>query len=241
MKWIAGLNLAADDPIIEIGGGASTLIDDLLQLGHGKPPFIDLSERAIQLTKERSGKPSGAVTWLCGDITKIELPSKYYCLWHDRAVFHVLIEPEAQQKYRDSILKALKIGGYFLIGAFNLDAPPKCSGLPVQCYTAKILCKTFAKKFALRRHQGKLLWRCMGGGPTRDINLILDESKLHFIMKDGVVFKKIGVSSSEPGNLLVPNLRKPTDRWPPKGLLLDGAVRHLADITQCLAFRFMFL
>jgi len=155
MKWIAELNLAADDPIIDVGGGASTLIDDLLQLDHRKLTYLDLSQRAIQLTKERLGKPSSAITWLCGDVTKIELPSKYYCLWHDRAVFHFLIEPEVQQIYRDSILKALKIGGYFLIGAFSLNAPPKCSGLPVQRYTSEILCKTFGKDFALRRHQNE--------------------------------------------------------------------------------------
>jgi len=156
MKWIADLNLAAGDPIIDVGGGASTLIDDLLQLGHRKLTFLDLSERAIQLTKERLGKPSSAITWLCGDITEVELPSKYYCLWHDRAVFHFLIEPEVQQKYRDSILQALKIGGYFLIGAFSLDAPPQCSGLPVQRYTSEILCKTFGKDFVLRRHQSEI-------------------------------------------------------------------------------------
>lgn len=155
-KWIAGLKLAADDPIIDVGGGASTLIDDLLQLGHSKLTFLDLSEKAIQLTKERLGKPSNAVTWLWGDITEIKLPSKYYCLWHDRAVFHFLIEPEVQQKYRESILKALKIGGYFLIGAFSLDAPPQCSGLAVQRYTAGILCQTFGKEFSLRRHQNEV-------------------------------------------------------------------------------------
>ncbi|MDH3376244.1 MAG: class I SAM-dependent methyltransferase [Gammaproteobacteria bacterium] len=156
MKWITRLNLAADDPIIDVGGGASTLIDDLLQLGHRKLTYLDLSESAIQITKERLGKPSSAVTLLCGDITEVELPSKYYCLWHDRAVFHFLIEPEVQQKYRDSILKALKIGGYFLIGAFSLDAPPQCSGLPVQRYTSESLCKTFGKDFVLRRHQNEI-------------------------------------------------------------------------------------
>jgi SAM-dependent methyltransferase len=156
MTWIAELKLATEDPIIDVGGGASTLIDDLLDLGHKKLTFLDLSERAIQITKERLGKTSSAVTWLCGDVTEIELASQYYCLWHDRAVFHFLIDPEVQQRYKDAVLEALKIGGYFIIGTFSQDAPPECSGLPVQRYTSEILCKTFGKEFELRRHQNKI-------------------------------------------------------------------------------------
>ena len=155
-KWIADLELAPEDPIIDVGGGASTLVDDLLDLGHKKLTLLDLSERAIRHTKDRLGKRSGAVTWLKGDVTKIELPSRYYCVWHDRAVFHFLIEPEMQQKYREAILKALRIGGYFIIGTFSPDAPLRCSGLPVQRYTSELLCKTFGKEFELVHHQNEI-------------------------------------------------------------------------------------
>ena len=156
MKWIAGLDLAPEDPIIDVGGGASTLVDDLLELGQKKLTFLELSARAIQLTKARLGEPSGAVTWLNGNVTEIELPSRYFCLWHDRAVFHFLIEPETQQKYRDAMLRALKTGGYFIIGTFSPAAPPQCSGLPVQRYTSALLCNTFGKEFELTHSQNEI-------------------------------------------------------------------------------------
>ena len=156
LKWIAELKLAAEDPIIDVGGGASTLVDDLMNSGHRNLTVLELSETAIQLTKERLGKPSASVTWLQGDVTEIELPSRYFSLWHDRAVYHFLIEPELQQKYRNSILKALKVEGYFIIGTFSPDAPPQCSGLPVQRYTSERLSEIFGKAFKLKRYQNEI-------------------------------------------------------------------------------------
>ena len=156
MKWIAELKLAPEDPIIDVGGGASTLVEDLLDLGHTKLTFLELSARAIHLTKESLGKRSSAVTWLNGNVTEIELPSRYFCVWHDRAVFHFLIEPEMQQQYRDAVLKALRIGGYLIIGTFGPDAPPQCSGLPVQRYTSEFLCNTFGNEFELIHSQNEI-------------------------------------------------------------------------------------
>lgn len=153
MNWITELKLAAESPIIDVGGGASTLVDDLLASGHKNLTVLDLSERAMQLTKERLGKQSDTVTWLQGDVTEVELPPRYYNLWHDRAVFHFLIEPEMQQKYRKAILGALKKDGFFIIAAFSPDAPPQCSGLPVQRYTSEQLSKMFGTEFELKCHQ----------------------------------------------------------------------------------------
>ena len=133
MRWIAELKLAPKDPIIDIGGGASTLVDDLLGSGHKDLYVLDLSEKAIHLTKERLGKASRSVTWLQGNVTEIELPSQHFKLWHDRAVFHFLVDPEIQQMYRDVVLKTVMKGGYFIIGTFTTNAPPQCSGLPVRC------------------------------------------------------------------------------------------------------------
>jgi ubiquinone/menaquinone biosynthesis C-methylase UbiE len=155
-RWIAELKLAAENPIIDVGGGASTLVDDLLDSGHKNLTVLDLSERAIHVTKERLGNLSSAVTWLHGNVTEIELPARNFGLWHDRAVFHFLIEQEMAQKYRDAILRALKIGGYFIVGTFGLDAPPQCSGLPVQRYTSELLSDTFGKEFELKRHQNEM-------------------------------------------------------------------------------------
>lgn len=156
LKWIEELKLAAETPIIDVGGGASTLVDDLLASGHRKLTVLDLSARAIHLTKERLGKKASSVTWLHGDVTETELSPQHYGLWHDRAVFHFLIEPEMQRKYRDVILKALRKGSYFIIGTFTTGAPSKCSGLPVQPYTQELLIKTFGNEFELKRHQNEL-------------------------------------------------------------------------------------
>jgi len=156
IKWITELKLAPEDPLIDIGGGASTLVDDLLKSGHRNLTVLDLSRRALQLSQQRLNQQSSAITWLNGDVTEIELPPKYFCMWHDRAVFHFLIEAVAQQQYRDAMLKTLKIGGYFLIGTFSPDAPPQCSGLPVQRYTSDLLGKIFGKEFELKRQQNEI-------------------------------------------------------------------------------------
>lgn len=153
IKWITELNLTTEDPVIDVGGGVSTLVDDLLVAGHKKLTVLDLSESAISLTRKRLGALSSSITWLQGDVTQIELPPQYFKLWHDRAVFHFLIDPEQQQRYKDVLLKALKVDGHLIIGTFDLEAPPQCSGLPVQRYTSEILCNTFGKEFQLKRHQ----------------------------------------------------------------------------------------
>ena len=156
IKWITELNLTAEDPVIDVGGGASTLVDDLLSAGYKELTVLDLSEGAISLTRKRLGTLSSSVTWMNGDVTKIELPSQYFKLWHDRAVFHFLIDTERQQRYKNALLEALKVDGYFIIGTFDLEAPPQCSGLPVQRYTSEILCSTFGKEFQLKRHQHEI-------------------------------------------------------------------------------------
>jgi len=156
LNWIAELKLASKAPIIDVGGGASTLVDDLLVAGHRNLTVLELSESAITLSKKRLGTESDSVTWLQGDVMQVELPSHYFDLWHDRAVFHFLTNPKQQQKYKDALLRALKPGGHFLIGAFHLDAPPQCSGLPVQRYSVEMLCDSFAKEFHLQRYHHEI-------------------------------------------------------------------------------------
>ena len=156
VRWITDLNLTLEDRVIDVGGGASTLVDDLLDAGHKQLTVLDLSERAISLTRKRLGILSASVSWLHGDITQIELPTQHFKLWHDRAVFHFLIDPEQQQRYRDALLNALKIGGHFIIGTFGPEAPPQCSGLPVQRYTSEQLGNTFGNEFELKHHQNEI-------------------------------------------------------------------------------------
>lgn len=156
LSWIKGLSLALDAPIIDVGGGASTLIDDLLAAGYRSITVLDISEKALSSAKARLGKKAGLVTWLDGDITSVHLPMHSYELWHDRAAFHFLTMLEQQRKYRDNLLKALKPGGHLIIGTFAPEAPPKCSGLPIQRYSPEQLENTLGGEFELKRHHKEL-------------------------------------------------------------------------------------
>ena len=156
LAWIASLDLESADPIIDVGGGASTLIDDLLGAGYRDLTVLDLAPSALVQARRRLGEKSAAVTWLQGDVTAIELPAGRYRLWHDRAVFHFLTEPEARMKYRDRLLSALRPGGYLVMGCFGPDAPPQCSGLPVRRYSRECLCDTLGGEFDLKRQQNEI-------------------------------------------------------------------------------------
>ena len=156
LSWIKGLSLAADAPIIDVGGGASTLVDDLLDAGYRSITVLDISEKALFSVKARLDKKAELVTWLDGDITSVDVPTHYYELWHDRAVFHFLTVLEQKRKYQDNLLKALKPGGHLIIGAFAPEAPPKCSGLPVQRYSPEQLENTLGGEFELKRHHKEL-------------------------------------------------------------------------------------
>jgi SAM-dependent methyltransferase len=154
--WIGKLGLALGAPIIDVGGGASTLVDDLVDAGYQSVTVLDVSGQALSLAKARLGNEAGMVSWIEGDVTSTELPQQHFELWHDRAVFHFLIEPEEQRKYRDQLLKALKPGGHLIIGTFAPEAPPRCSGLPVQRYSPEQLERTLGREFELTREHNEL-------------------------------------------------------------------------------------
>lgn len=156
LEWISALGLDRGAPLIDVGGGASTLVDDLLDQGYTAITVLDLAEPALELIKARLGERRTAVTWLCGDITELLLPGNAFELWHDRAVFHFLTEPEDRERYRENLCRALRPGGHVIIGAFAPEAPAKCSGLPVQRYDLDALRETLGSEFALRRHKKEL-------------------------------------------------------------------------------------
>jgi SAM-dependent methyltransferase len=156
LTWIKQLGLTRDAAIIDVGGGTSTLVDDLLHTGCRKVTVLDLSENALSTVRTRLGNRAEHVTWLTGDIISIELPVGDYDVWHDRAVFHFLTEPEQQRRYRDNLLQALKPGGHLIIGAFAPEAPPKCSGLPVQRYTVENLERVLGAEFELISHHKEM-------------------------------------------------------------------------------------
>jgi len=156
LTWVKGLSLAVNAPIIDVGGGASTLVDDLLDAGYRSITVLDISEKALSSVKARLGKKAELVTWLERDVTSGDLPTHYYTLWHDRAVFHFLTVLEQQRKYRKNLLNALKPGGHLIISTFAPEAPPKCSGLAVQRYSPEQLESTLGGEFELRRHHKEL-------------------------------------------------------------------------------------
>ncbi len=156
LAWIEELRLAVDTPVIDVGGGASTLADDLLEAGYRCVTVLDIAEKALHLAQARLGERADLIQWRVGDITSVDLPAHHYELWHDRAVLHFLTEAEQQREYRNNLLKALKPGGHLIMGTFAPEAPPKCSGLPVQRYSQERLASTLGGEFELQRHLKQL-------------------------------------------------------------------------------------
>ena len=138
---------------IDVGGGASTLVDDLLDQGFENVTVFDLSVTALSLTRSRLGDRASQVTWLEGDITSAELPPAHYELWHDRAVFHFLTAADDRQSYMEQLKRSLAPGGHVVLGVFSLDAPPRCSGLDVQRYSVELLQREIGTDFALKEHR----------------------------------------------------------------------------------------
>lgn len=124
---------APADPLIDVGAGASTLVDHLLRAGFSDLTLLDLSEAALGATKERLGAQASAAHFIAADITEWAPPRKYKT-WHDRAVFHFLTEREHQAAYKQALLSGLEKGGTLILGTFAVGGPEKCSGLPICQY-----------------------------------------------------------------------------------------------------------
>ncbi|MCU7906318.1 MAG: class I SAM-dependent methyltransferase [Candidatus Thiodiazotropha sp. (ex Epidulcina cf. delphinae)] len=135
--------------IIDVGGGASALVKDLLLNGYSTITVLDLSAKAIATAKERLGRYSAGVEWLEADITTTRLPVHSYDLWHDRAVFHFLTKQSERKAYVENVFRSVKPGGHVIIAAFTKDGPTRCSGLPVMRYSATELHAEFGSRFNL--------------------------------------------------------------------------------------------
>lgn len=153
LRLIKETGLPRDGAIIDVGGGASTLVDDLLALGYSNLTVLDLSAAALRAAKERLGSDADKITWLEADITKVELPFQAYDLWHDRAVFHFLTDDRDRDAYVRATLRAVKPGGHVIVATFAEDGPSQCSGLPVMRYSADDLHAEFGAPFALVQHE----------------------------------------------------------------------------------------
>jgi trans-aconitate methyltransferase len=133
--------------VIDIGGGASNLVDSLLARGFEDVTVLDPSVAAVDLTKKRLGKRGERVEWLVADAT-IWTPARTYDIWHDRAAFHFLVTEEDRRAYVDRLNRALVVGSVLIIATFAPDGPEKCSGLPVQHHSAESLGQMLGSSFA---------------------------------------------------------------------------------------------
>lgn len=135
--------------LIDVGGGESTLVDDLLLRGYKNITILDVSRTALDATRKRLGAAAERVHWIASDITRTELQPAAYDLWHDRAVFHFLIAPESRAGYVVQVLRAVKPGGHLIVSGFGPEGPAKCSGLEVARYDAESLLREFGPRFRL--------------------------------------------------------------------------------------------
>jgi trans-aconitate methyltransferase len=151
LRMIADAKAAADSSIIDIGGGASRLVDALLTRGFHALTVLDISAAALETTRKRLGAAGENVKWIAADVTQWR-PARTYGLWHDRAAFHFLTEASDRAAYVDRLHTAVSPRGQVIIATFAPDGPEKCSGLPVQRYDADRLAQTLGPTFALVDH-----------------------------------------------------------------------------------------
>lgn len=150
-RSLAFLDAAQVDPkaaVIDIGGGASTFVDDLLDRGYENVAVLDVSQAALDAARARLGDRASAVEWICADVTTARLPPGKYAFWHDRAVFHFLRDPVARDRYVAAARRALKPGGHIVVATFGPGGPEKCSGLQVMRYSPDALHDEFGSDFA---------------------------------------------------------------------------------------------
>ena len=145
-----------DAHIIDVGGGASVLVDNLLDAGYRHLTVLDLAESALAVSQARLGDRARSVQWIAADITRAELPAAHYDVWHDRAVFHFLTDPADRARYVEQVLKSVKPGGHVIVAAFGPGGPLQCSGLDVVRYDPDALHAQFGAPFRLLGHQTEI-------------------------------------------------------------------------------------
>ena len=145
-----------DAQVIDVGGGESTLVDDLLAHGYHKLSILDVSSTALNVAKERLGDKAETVNWLCGDVTRFAFMRHRYDVWHDRAVFHFLTESKERAAYVRQVAHAVKPGGHVIVATFGPEGPTKCSGLDVVRYDPSALHDEFGPSFQLVKHLTEL-------------------------------------------------------------------------------------
>ena len=152
LEMIRSIGTSLDANIIDVGGGASTLVDDLLHSGFKTVSVLDLSVSALEVARSRLGARGDRVSWIAGDICEVKLPDQAYDIWHDRAVFHFLTDPADRAAYIQQVKKSVKPGGHVIVATFAPDGPEQCSGLTVARYDPDQLHGEFGPSFELLEH-----------------------------------------------------------------------------------------
>ena len=154
LMLIRAAGVGPDARIIDVGGGASRLVDCLLERGHAHLSVLDIAAPALDRARARLGRRAERVDWVIADVTTWTPPAPFD-LWHDRAVFHFLTDAADRRRYRATLAAALRSGGHAIIATFAADGPERCSGLPVRRYGPKMLAAELGEAFVLdeSRHE----------------------------------------------------------------------------------------
>jgi len=148
LALIEHAEVAKGAPLIDVGGGASSLVDHLLREDYADVAVMDLADSALAAARERLGEQARQVDWIVGDVLAFA-PIKRYALWHDRAVFHFLVDAGERRRYLEALGRASQAGTQLVIGTFAEDGPERCSGLPVARYRVAELHAVFGEDYEL--------------------------------------------------------------------------------------------
>ncbi|MDX1593781.1 MAG: class I SAM-dependent methyltransferase [Gammaproteobacteria bacterium] len=148
LRFIEATGVGVDAPVIDVGGGASRLVDCLLERGFGDVTVLDVAPRALEVARARLGEDADRVDWIEADVSRFT-PTRRFHLWHDRAVFHFLVDEETRAGYLAALRAGLAPGGALVLGTFATGGPRRCSGLPIRQYDAATLCATLGDEFEL--------------------------------------------------------------------------------------------
>jgi trans-aconitate methyltransferase len=146
---IAASGIGKTAGIIDVGGGASVLVDHLLDLGYTNLAVLDVAAAALSVSRTRLGARAADVEWLEADVTTFEPPHRF-ALWHDRAVFHFLTDPADRACYVATLRKSLLPDGAVVIAAFALEGPSRCSGLDVMRHDERSIAAELGEEFEFR-------------------------------------------------------------------------------------------
>jgi 2-polyprenyl-3-methyl-5-hydroxy-6-metoxy-1,4-benzoquinol methylase len=151
LALIRATGVSPEAPIIDVGGGASTLVDHLLSDGYTDVSVLDIAASALEQARSRLAHQADRIRWIEADVLEFK-PERRYRVWHDRAVLHFLTDEPSQLRYLQTLRTAIEPGGHVVIATFGPDGPVRCSGLDVQRYSAQTLSELLGPGFELRSH-----------------------------------------------------------------------------------------